>query len=369
MAPVALFVAAAAALALSIAWGLSAYRLAKLARRTRSAFAAHPTGGVESDDRALSRSTYVAHAHGALVWAVVALVCASGAASHVHVVWPYAVGAIGLALVAGTVAVLLITHSGGDARAFNERATVLRTARDLVDTEGKATQRWADRLVPEHLPEVDGLDLARAAHAATGMMTGDFLDLVEMGGGRIGVVIGDAAGHGVDASITAFQAKYVLRSYMRRFLDPAQVLEELNKQLSELAPDEDMLSLFVAVVDLESETFRYASAGHCRCWGWRLGEPVPLDSTGPLLMMSPTARYRSKEIPFERGDQVLLYTDGIIEARRNQQLYGTDRVVGVLRKDASSSIDVLCKALMSSALDHAQGEIADDCTVFGIRRV
>lgn len=368
MAPFALFVAAAAALVLSIGWGLSAYRLAKLARRTRSAFAAHPTEGAAADDRALSRSTFITHAHGALVWAVVALACAGAGASYVHAAWPYAVGAVGLAVVAGSVAAVLIAHGRSDAQAFNERASVLRTAREVVDQEAQATQRWADRLVPEHLPGLDGLEAARAAHAATGMMTGDFLDLVEMGGGRVGVVIGDAAGHGVDASITAFQAKYVLRSYMRRFLDPAQVLEELNKQLSELAPDEDMLSLFVAVVDLEANTFRYASAGHCRCWGWRLGEPVPLDSTGPLLMMSPTARYRSKEIPFERGDLVLLYTDGIIEARRNQQLYGTDRVVNVLRKDAASAIDVLCKALMSSALDHAQGEIADDCTVFGIRR-
>ncbi|GIT01316.1 MAG: hypothetical protein CM1200mP26_30280 [Acidimicrobiales bacterium] len=68
--------------------------------------------------------------------------------------------------------------------------------------------------------------------AGTGLKAGDFFDVFQASDTRLAAVVGDVAGHGIEASITAFQAKYLLRTFLRQFRDPAQALEELNRQMS-----------------------------------------------------------------------------------------------------------------------------------------
>ncbi len=91
-------------------------------------------------------------------------------------------------------------------------------------------------------------------------------------------VIGDVTGHGIEASITAFQAKYLLRVFLRQFRDPAQALEELNTQMSALERIEEFISLCVVVFDTEAGTLRFASAGHPAAWLWHDREVRPLRS-------------------------------------------------------------------------------------------
>ena len=243
-----------------------------------------------------------------------------------------------------------------------------RRAVEIVEQEPLATKRWAARLVPESLPEFASLDMARESYAASGMMTGDFLDVVALSEHRIAVVIGDAAGHGIDASITAFQAKYVLRSFLRQYRDPAQVLEVLNGHMAALAPEEELMSAFIAIIDTRVNVLRYASAGHCTCWATKDHEPVALRSTGPLLMLDPNADYASREIAFGSGEALLMYTDGIIESRRGSMQFGSDKVVSILRRELSSPVDGLCRAVVSAANAFSDGANTDDITVLAVRR-
>ena len=75
-------------------------------------------------------------------------------------------------------------------------------------------------------------------------------------------------GHGIEASITAFQAKYLLRVFLRQFRDPAQALEELNAQMAALDRGEELISLCVVVFDTEAGNLRFSSAGHPPVWLW-----------------------------------------------------------------------------------------------------
>ena len=93
-------------------------------------------------------------------------------------------------------------------------------------------------------------------------MAGDFYDVFRVAPTRLAAVIGDVTGRGIEASITAFQAKYLLRVFLRQFRDPAQALEELNAQMSASERIEEFISLCVVVFDTEAGTLRYASAGH-----------------------------------------------------------------------------------------------------------
>ena len=192
-----------------------------------------------------------------------------------------------------------------EARLAENRAMLERRAEEVLAQEELAPRRWADRLAPEDLPHVEGFELGRVYEPGTGMMAGDFYDVFMTAIHRIACVIGDVAGHGIEPSITAFQVKYLLRTFLRTYRDPAQALEELNKVLSTSGRPEDMVSVCVVVFDTEAGTLRHASAGHPAAWLWQDSEMRALRSTGPLLTLDPVAVYYSRELPADGGRRVV----------------------------------------------------------------
>jgi len=199
-------------------------------------------------------------------------------------------------------------------------------------------------------------------------MAGDFYDVFRVAPSRIAAVIGDVTGQGIDASITAFQAKYLLRVFLRQYRDPAQALEELNTQMSTPDRSEEFISLVVVVFDTEAGTLRFASAGHPAAWLWHDKEVRPLRATGPLLMLDPRGSYHSREIDLDPGDLLLMYTDGLAEVRNGDQMFGEERIANALRRDPQQSPDVLCKNLLESARDFSSETITDDVAILAIRR-
>jgi serine phosphatase RsbU (regulator of sigma subunit) len=122
------------------------------------------------------------------------------------------------------------------------------------------------------------------------------------------------------------------------------------------------------VFDQVAGTMRYASAGHPPAWLWSSGEVRPLRATGPLIALDPHGTYISREVALNRGDVLLLYTDGLAEARQGEQLFGEERVAGVLRREPGLDLSILCKSLLDAAQDFASGPMTDDVAILAIRR-
>ena len=255
-----------------------------------------------------------------------------------------------------------------ETRLAEDRTTLERKAEEVLSQEELAPKRWAARLAPEDLPEFAGFELGRVYQAGDGVMAGDFYDMFRVAPSRIVAVIGDVTGRGIEASITAFQAKYLLRVFLRQYRDPAQALEELNTQMA--APDrmEEFISLVVVVFDTDAGTLRFASAGHPAAWLWHEREVRPLRATGPLLMLDPRGTYHSREITLNAGDLLLLYTDGLAEVRNGDQIFGEERIANSLRRDPNVAAGVLCKNLLETARDFASESLSDDVAILAIRR-
>ncbi|MGF1599276.1 MAG: PP2C family protein-serine/threonine phosphatase [Acidimicrobiales bacterium] len=254
------------------------------------------------------------------------------------------------------------------ARIAADRADVEKKAREVLSQEELAPLQWAARLAPSTLPDLPGFEIGQAYQAGSGAMAGDFYDVFRVDEHRVAAVIGDVTGHGIEPSITALQAKYLLRAFLLQFRDPGQALEELNSQMSVLERGEEFISLCVLVFDTDAETLRYASAGHPAAFVWHGREVRPLGATGPLLMLDETAPYHSRELAWDLDDVAVLYTDGLAEARRGDALFGEDGVASMIRRDPTASPDVLTKVLVEAARDFAGGPITDDVAVLVIRR-
>lgn len=250
-----------------------------------------------------------------------------------------------------------------------QRLRIERRAEEALEQENLAPKAWAGRLAPQELPDLSGFDVGQVYQAGSGLMAGDFFDVFRVAPTRVAAVIGDVAGKGIESSITAFQAKYLLRVFLRQFRDPAQALQELNEQMSATGHNEEFISLVVVVFDTDAGTLRFASAGHPAAWVWHEREVQPLRSTGPLLMLSPKSTYHSREFELDMGDMVVLYTDGLAEARRGDELFGEDRIAALLRRDPTVAPDVLCKSLLEAARNFAEGPVEDDVAILAIKRV
>jgi len=297
-------------------WGRSARYRQKLYRRLE-----RESG--DADLKSLARSDFRKDLHTTVLYAVLALATAVAAV----------VGGSGLLvllLVAVPIAVSLIFGRNfiNEARLEHSRSELERRAQEVLVQEELAPRRWAARLAPEDLPDFPGFEVGRVYQAGSGLMAGDFYDVFRPAEGRLAAVIGDVAGHGIEPAITAFQAKYLLRVFLRQYRDPAQALEELNAQMAAMGRGEEFISLCVVVFDTKAGTLRYGSAGHPAAWLWH-----------------------------ER------------EVRNGSQLYGEERIATALKRDPGVSADVLCKSLLEAARDFSSGPINDDVAILAIRRV
>jgi serine phosphatase RsbU (regulator of sigma subunit) len=353
-----LVLVAVASLVAAVLWGRSTQRFQRVWQRIEDEL------GPDADATVLARSAYHKELHTVTLYAVLCVSTAVSAATgmrEAQIFFAFVLVPVGLTLVFGR-------DFRKEARLAEDRVLLERRAEEVLSQEELAPRKWAARLAPEELGDFAGFDLGRVYQAGTGLMAGDFFDVFRVAPSRIAAVIGDVTGHGIEPSITAFQAKYLLRVFLRQYRDPAQALEELNRQMSAMERAEEFISLCVVVFDTEAATLRVASAGHPAAWLWHDREVRPLRATGPLLMLDPQGGYTSREIPLDTGDLLLLYTDGLAEARAGEQLFGEDRVANTLRRDPGVTPDVLCKTLLEAAREFATEPMTDDVAILAIRR-
>ena len=349
---------AVACIAAAAVWGRSARYLRKVELRVEAEF------GPDNDATMLARAAFRKELHTTGLYAVLAVASLATAISdHSSAVSLYAfiLAPIALSLIYGRDFIR-------ESRLFEERAMLERRAEEVLSQEELAPRRWAERLAPDDLPDFAGFEIGRVYQPGAGLMAGDFYDVFRLSPGRVAAVIGDVTGHGIEPSITAFQAKYLLRVFLRQYRDPAQALELLNAQMSAHARPEEFVSLMVAVFDTQAGAIRFTSAGHPAAWLWHEREVQPLRATGPLLLLDPDADYFSREITLASGDLLLTYTDGLAEARDGEHMFGEERIAGFLRRDPGVDPDVLCKTLLEAARDFASSPINDDIAILAIRR-
>ncbi len=225
-------------------------------------------------------------------------------------------------------------------------------------------------LLPQSLPEVAGLQLARAYESSARLeVGGDVYDFLALDEGRLAVVLGDVTGHGVDAAADMAMAKYVFRSLVREHPQPGDLLAAANGVVgSEIALGK-FITMAVLLVDGATGRLQCAVAGHPPPRLVRADRVEGLDAGGVALGISPDERYEEVSTNLAPGDAVVLYTDGVIEARCGSELYGVERLDRVLAAQAGASAEELADAVLADCRAFGRGELQDDCAVVVVRRV
>lgn len=235
------------------------------------------------------------------------------------------------------------------------RSTVERTA-------AAALQR---SLIPTRLPAVPGLEFgARYLPADEGGVGGDWYDVFILPDGRVGVVMGDVVGRGLGAAVVMGRLRSALRAYALDVLDPAEVLERLDRKLQHFEPGQ-MTTVLYGVIDPTLTAVEIASAGHPLPMVAIPGSTSAFVEAGVDLPLGVAAvgRRRKTTIELPPGAVLALFTDGLVERRGESVDVGLGRLAAAL---TSESAEQNCRAVIAALVP--KGGWPDDAALLVIRR-
>ena len=242
--------------------------------------------------------------------------------------------------------------------------------RERIEQELRVARLIQQTLLPKSLPGLPGYDVA-AYYRPAREVGGDFYDFLELEDGRLGLVVGDATGHGVPAALMMANTQSVLRAVAQRGgSEPGRILAEVNEVLLAYIPPSMFVTCFYTILDPRSGTLRYANAGHDLPYLWNGGDCEELRARGMPLGLMPGMSYEEKEMVLDTGEGVLFYSDGLVEAHNPAgEMFGFPRLRALIAQHAEEERalrEFLMKELHSFTGEEWEQE--DDITLVTLQK-
>jgi serine phosphatase RsbU (regulator of sigma subunit) len=244
-----------------------------------------------------------------------------------------------------------------------ERARLVSVLREAVTSLQAA-------VLPASFPTVPGLDAAALYRSASevAQVGGDFYDLFTLEDGRVAAVIGDVCGKGVAAARHTVRLRYELRTLVEDGRPPGRALTAFNRRVQEEFVEDEYATLLLLVLDPRTGAVAWSSAGHPPPL---LTGPTPrtlaFDGSLPVGLFG-DATYHTARFTLPPGRCVVLYTDGVVEARNpERQEFGTEGLEAAAPAVAASAAAV-AEGVLKQLLSHSDGHLDDDAAVLVLRR-
>jgi serine phosphatase RsbU (regulator of sigma subunit) len=240
--------------------------------------------------------------------------------------------------------------------------------RERVEQDLRVARRIQQASLPKEVPEVQGWQINPHYQPAR-EVGGDFYDFLELEDGRLGMVVGDATGHGVPAALVMSTTCGMLRAVALSVDSPGEVLARVNEALSARIPPSMFVTCFYAILEPKSGRLLYANAGHDLPYlrrGWGAEE---LRARGMPLGLMPGMSYEEKEVMLGAGEAVLFYSDGLVEAHDPEGgMFGFPRLRALIAEHAEEGalVDFLMEKLHSFTGEGWEQE--DDITLVTLQR-
>jgi PAS domain S-box-containing protein len=200
---------------------------------------------------------------------------------------------------------------------------------------------------------------------------GDFYDVFPTADGRAEVVIGDVSGKGIEAAALAAATRSTIHAFAYQSASPGLTLTKTNEVLCAQSPHpESFVTVFLADIEPSTGITRYTNAGHPPVLAYHSSGEVESCTFGlPPLCLRHDQEFFERQCVLQPGDKMLLYTDGISEARHNGEMLGIEGIERVLRECGELSADQIVETLLSVAKDWSHGRLSDDVAIVVVERL
>jgi serine phosphatase RsbU (regulator of sigma subunit) len=251
-----------------------------------------------------------------------------------------------------------------------ERARLYDVAerqRSRFEWELDMARRVQTSLIPRDMPEVAGFTIAADWRAAR-EVAGDFYDIFSLPEGRWGVVVGDVSDKGAPAALYMAMARSLIRTEAERCAGPSTTLTEVNRRLQSESSTDLFVTVFYGVLDPEKRILTYSLAGHNPPLVRRSsGEVESLPYGGLILGVFEEPALIDKELTFQSGDSLFVYTDGVTDAEDSQgECFDLERLEAAIREALPTAPDLLERVLGAVADFAGDAPQPDDMTALAL---
>lgn len=238
--------------------------------------------------------------------------------------------------------------------------------RSRLESELEMSQKVQRALLPQAPPSIRGWELAAFSQPAS-VVGGDYFDFLKFGDEAHAIIIADVMGKGMPASMLMANMQASLRIIVPESNSPLEVVVRLNRLFHHNISLTKFVSLFIAHLDAATGRLIYANAGHHPPYVLRRpGEgKVHFDTlrpTGPAIGLVEDSVFSVSETTVNRGDLLVLYTDGILETRSpsSGEEFGENRLKEILERSSQSSLQDIVQGVRSQLYSFAGKPVPDD---------
>jgi sigma-B regulation protein RsbU (phosphoserine phosphatase) len=243
--------------------------------------------------------------------------------------------------------------------------------RERLNREVEIAREVQERLFPQELPPVAGLDYCGACRPAMGV-GGDYYDFLALSGGELGIAIGDVSGKGIGAALLMAGLQASLRAEANRSgpMELATLIANVNRLMYQSSTSNRYATLFYAQYDPGTQMLTYVNAGHNQPMLFRKGEEViRLATGGTVVGLLETFPYQQASLKLGPGDLLVAFTDGISETMNSSdEEWGEERLIQAVKTHIALPSNELISQITAAADIFASGaDQHDDMTLVIIR--
>jgi len=219
-------------------------------------------------------------------------------------------------------------------------------------------------LLPKSLPHLEGFDIAGMWQPARSV-GGDYYDALPLGDGKAGLCIADVAGKGMPAALLMASLQAAVKATASADTPPRRLCEKVRHVVAGNLTGGTFITFFYALLDTGARTLTYCNAGHNPPLLVRAGGEVErLDTGGSVLgRLFRAESYEEATVGLGPGDRVVLFTDGVSEARRGGEDFGDERLIDVVRSNRELSAAELQEKIVEAITSFTSGSFGDDVTL------
>jgi len=257
----------------------------------------------------------------------------------------------------------------------NQAAGAIETARlhkdaiekERIERELELAAGIQRQILPRDLPNVAGLEVA-AKNRPTRQVGGDYFDFFPLSGGRLAFLVADVSGKGVPAALLVSTVHAAVHLQIDEAKTVADLIGRIDRHLQKFSATRKFLTCFFGLIEPDSGTLRYVSAGHNPALLRRgSGAVEQVKATGVPIGMFPNASWREETVVMEKGDLLCVYSDGITEALDTaDEEFGLERLEKLMSAEAPGGV---CETIFDAVSEFAgDAPQYDDQTLLLLRR-
>jgi sigma-B regulation protein RsbU (phosphoserine phosphatase) len=253
-----------------------------------------------------------------------------------------------------------------NARLYEEEQSLMR-----IQEEMKIAYNIQMGLLPKGAPMIEGYDLAGKSLPAKSV-GGDYFDLIRLGDGRLFFCLGDISGKGMPAALLMSNMLATLRGQNLDLTTPGSIMNHSNEHMFRNTDPERFSTLFLGVLDPENAELIYSNAGHNLPFIVNETGSVKRLETGNIVLGAiEDVTYTEDSIKLEKGDTLLIFSDGISEAiNPNEEEFGEDPLPALVNANRESSAMSIIDTIIEEVIKHAgKAPQRDDMTMVVIKRM